>query len=1584
MKKIYLLFYAILISIASSAQVSSYTFTQSNGTYQELLTGTSLWTATSSTSFDTEQQDVTIPFNFNFNGTSYTTINVNSNGSLILPGTTTTSTTSSPISATTSYNGAIAGWGRDINGAYDALFESSVSWEVLGTTPNRVLVVQYKNVRPTYSSSSTNINLMNFQIRLEETTNVVRIIYGSHSTFSGTTVSSSTVQIGLRGASNSDFFNRTNTSTINFNSSISGTSNSNSQAFSTDPASVQGMPGNGLTYTFTPPVDCTGVPVTAAPTLASQIICNGSTPVAISVPFSNPGFIGFTYQWEESDDNGATDPWANVTTGTGGTALTYTPASFVGTTNKYYRLKTTCTASGQSSYSSVHTVLMATSPNPVTNLTFTNISDSGVTVNWDNANGNRRVLLVNTTNSFTPLTSTGPAYTNGTQLSGGDLLIWDGTASTVNITGMDCNTIYYFRIYEYVRCGTSPNYDYWHAVPLDGNVTTLGFIDTTNIGALPISNDFTGFSGSNLSTVFPNWLEKAGDGPLTGTTSNWTSSTSLTVTTAKINLYTNTRKEWIVSPTIAVDSASRMKFKAAITNYASASADPDGMQGTDDKVQVMITSDICGATWVPLYTFNAATTTTLTNVLTDYIVDIPVAYIGQEVRIGFKATDGPISDNPDYDFHITDINIDHTPPPTIDNITTVDNLCFGNNTGSATVVIKDGASPFTYEWLPTGGSAATATNLIAGTYTITITDAINRSVTDTITINQPDEILTGFTYESISCNGNNDGSASVTPSGGVGPYDILWSTNDTGNTISNLVEGSYTVTITDSTGCTVIEDFDIIDPAILDSSISNQSDVTVTGGNDGSATINVIGGSLPYTYAWTPSVSTSDTASNLIAGTYTVLITDDNGCTTNETIVIREPIALNIVLVSKNNISCNGANDGEIIIDAIGDYPPFTYSWSPSGNNGTTLSNLSPGTYTVTLTDANNEMVSESFTITEPTVLNVSTNSITHVSCNNGNNGSATAIVSGGTAPFNYIWSNGETTPKATNLTAGNHFVHITDANGCQVKEYFNITQPDPITINTVNLTNVSCNGQTDGSITISVSGGIAPYTYSWNNGQTLSSLSNLMGGNYSVIVTDSNGCSATKNFVIVNPAFVYPPTAVNQGFCSDNNPKLSDVIISGNNIKWYDAATGGNLLPATTTLTNGTTYYATQTINGCESTSRATIQVSLSQSVSLITLSKSVCYNSKIQDVVIDGLNYNELRWYSSATASTALSSTVLLSSATYYISTFTNNTCESTRQAIQITVLPYIQAPVVTTQVVCGSSYTLNDLVVGQQAGTTLNWYASTQATTPLAGTTSVLSGTYYVEQSIGSCSSVRVPVSVQAIPLVSPSISNISVCVGTTIGDFNLQASTKYVWYTDSTTTTPLAGTTVITSGTFYVAEEISGCISNRSKVSVNVNAREASPTGQLTQTFNPGTTIASLQMNETGVEWYASSNDAINLTNRLSQGTLLINDKLYYGVIRGINNCPSTPTAVKVVLKLSVNELDLTHLKYYPNPIDTELNIEYNEAIKKVEIYTITGQKVLSKDFNENQVKLDLSNCSSGTYMIRVETEKASQFIKILKK
>src|SRR5690554_6201910 len=351
--------------------------------------------------------------------------------------------------------------------------------------------------------------------------------------------------------------------------------------------------------------------------------------------------------------------------------------------------------------------------------------------------------------------------------------------------------------------------------------------------------------------------------------------------------------------------------------------------------------------------------------------------------------------------------------------------------------------------------------------------------------------------------------------------------------------------------------------------------------------------------------------------------------------------------------------------------------------------------------------------------MNVSVGSVVNVSCNGNNDGSATVSVLGGITPYNYTWSNGETTATAVSLTAGNHYVLVTDANGCQVQQSFSIGQPTPIIINAVNITGASCNGQADGSITISVNGGLTPYTYSWSNNQTGTSLSNLTGGTYTVTVTDANGCTEQKTFTVVDPAVVYPPSAVNQGFCSDTTPLLSDVVITGTNIQWYDAATGGNLLPFTTALTNGATYYASQTVDGCESSSRTSVQISLYQSVPLTTTNKSVCYNSIIQDVTIDGFNYMQLKWYGSATSPVALSPTTLLSSGTYYVSSFTNGVCESARQVVQVTVSQGIPAPVVTPQQVCGSGNTLDDLTVGTVAGVTLICFPSGQAPQPLPET-------------------------------------------------------------------------------------------------------------------------------------------------------------------------------------------------------------------------------------------------------------------------
>src|SRR5690606_37792960 len=251
----------------------------------------------------------------------------------------------------------------------------------------------------------------------------------------------------------------------------------------------------------------------------------------------------------------------------------------------------------------------------------------------------------------------------------------------------------------------------------------------------------------------------------------------------------------------------------------------DNLGNGAKQVRFSARSESTSATYltskIDLVTLSDNTGTGTATVLASFMIDTGITYNEYVVPIppttdnffAFRLSHNGTT-NVSY-VYIDDVYYEEIPAPTIDTITFVDNVCFGETNGSATVVVEGGALPLTYEWLPSGGSLSTADSLAAGIYTITVTDALNRSVTDTVTISSPDEILMDFTYEDISCNGQTDGSASVNPSGGVGPYLVLWSTNDTTDTISNLIAGSYSVTITDSTGCSVTEDFDVIEPAVL-------------------------------------------------------------------------------------------------------------------------------------------------------------------------------------------------------------------------------------------------------------------------------------------------------------------------------------------------------------------------------------------------------------------------------------------------------------------------------------------------------------------------------------------------------------------------------------------------------------------------------------------------------------------------------------------------------------------------------------------------------------------------------------------------
>ncbi|ESU26468.1 hypothetical protein FLJC2902T_24370 [Flavobacterium limnosediminis JC2902] len=413
---------------------------------------------------------------------------------------------------------------------------------------------------------------------------------------------------------------------------------------------------------------CSGTPVAGTVMPVSQNLCTGATPAAL-VATGTVVYLGTSFQWEESDDNGVGDAWAPVVGGSGANTTTYTPPTFSGTPI-YYRLNVTCTNSGLSGYSTIVSIQNPIVPaTQASTLNFTNTLYTNTTASWTNGNGGRRLVIVSNNASITdPVSASGqPANTaNAVYAGSGQQIVYDGTGTSVSVSGLTCNATYYFKVYEYVRCGSGP-YDYYYNVTSGTNVASV-LTSQPSTATLPVNNTFSGFTGANLSTVFPGWYEAAiataagstpSDSAPGGSTSSWTNSTVFG-SSAKLNLFTNTRNEWIVGPKVTLTAASRLKFRAAITDYNVSTPDPVGMAGTDDKVDVLISTDACGSSWTVLQTFNAANTTTLTNALTDYLFDLS-AYTGQTVQIAFRGSDGPLDDAPDYDFHIANVLMELIP-----------------------------------------------------------------------------------------------------------------------------------------------------------------------------------------------------------------------------------------------------------------------------------------------------------------------------------------------------------------------------------------------------------------------------------------------------------------------------------------------------------------------------------------------------------------------------------------------------------------------------------------------------------------------------------------------------------------------------------------------------------------------------------------------------------------------------------------------------------------------------------------------------------------------------------------------------------
>lgn len=354
-----------------------------------------------------------------------------------------------------------------------------------------------------------------------------------------------------------------------------------------------------------------------------------------------------------------------------------------------------------------------------------------------------------------------------------------------------------------------------------------------------------------------------------------------------------------------------------------------------------------------------------------------------------------------------------------------------------------------------------------------------------------------------------DGTATVTASG-VAPYTYLWSDGQINQTANNLAAGSYTVTVTDDIGCEITENVTVNSNNTTITASSSTTDASC-GNADGTATTTPNNGTSPYTYLWSNG-QTTQTANNLAAGSYSVTVTDANGCTgIISGIVVSNPNSpTSSASVSSNyngaEVSCNGATDGEATASATGGTSPYSYLWS-DGQTTATANNLPAGTYTVTVTDDVSCSSVSTVTITEPDAL-AATDVVTDVSCNGDSNGEIDLTVTGGTGTYTFSWSNSATTEDVTGLTADTYSTTVTDVNGCSLSVGpITVSEPDAIVL-TETTTDVTLPGGSDGAIDLTVSGGTPTYTYSWDNGATTEDISGLTAGSYICTVTDDNGCT--------------------------------------------------------------------------------------------------------------------------------------------------------------------------------------------------------------------------------------------------------------------------------------------------------------------------------------------------------------------------------------------------------------------------------------------------------------------------------------------
>jgi len=443
-----------------------------------------------------------------------------------------------------------------------------------------------------------------------------------------------------------------------------------------------------------------------------------------------------------------------------------------------------------------------------------------------------------------------------------------------------------------------------------------------------------------------------------------------------------------------------------------------------------------------------------------------------------------------------------------------------------------------------------------------------------------------LTTQNPRCGGGNDGYIHLSVEGGTAPYSYSWSNGATTQNLESAGAGAYAVTIEDAAGSQLTLEATLEEPVPITLSHS-VTPASCSGQADGSITLEVQGGNAPYIFNWADGITTQN-RENISPGTYQVTVTDQTGCSTMSTISVSTASTISVSGLT-TNASCGVGNDGAIDLNVYGGTAPYTFLW----NNGETtedIDNLSAGIYSVQITDANSCTAQKSFSIKTNTSLSVSANA-TRTGCTDDASGAIDLTVHGGTAPFTFSWSNGETTEDISGLTAGYYTVEVSDANGCGTS-YSTYIRKEVLYF-TYESISPSCPGEADGEIHIFPPDGQGSYTYTWGSGATTQSLTGLSSGYYYVTVTDTSGCSSSRYIAVEDPAPISIEYAISNQDCSENPTADLDIMVSGGTAPYTFTWSTGETSEDLAGISEGSYEVNITDANGC--TISDTIEVSIS-----------------------------------------------------------------------------------------------------------------------------------------------------------------------------------------------------------------------------------------------------------------------------------------------------------------------------------------------------------------------------------------------------